>query len=157
MEITANALQTVNENQNVLFTDTVTCGNCSITHRDGSGLVTLRGLTNQCRARFKVSFGGNIGIPTGGTVEAISIAISLDGEAVATTNLNDGDMILLVTDGISDAFNNSGAIIDYLRTLPAKNPQALADDVLHYAVELNNGEIKDDMTALAVRIYKKAS
>lgn len=87
MEITANALQTVNENQNVLFTDTVTCGNCSITHRDGSGLVTLRGLTNQCRARFKVSFGGNIGIPTGGTVEAISIAISLDGEAIATTTM----------------------------------------------------------------------
>lgn len=87
MEITANALQTVNENQNVLFTETVTCGNCSITHRDGSGLVTLRGLTNQCRARFKVSFGGNIGIPTGGTVEAISIAISLDGEAVATTTM----------------------------------------------------------------------
>lgn len=87
MEITANALQTVNENQNVLFTDTVTCGNCSITHRDGSGLVTLRGLTNQCRARFKVSFGGNIGIPTDGTVEAISIAISLDGEAVATTTM----------------------------------------------------------------------
>ena len=87
MEITANALQTVNENQNVLFTDTVTCGNCSIAHRDGSGLVTLRGLTNQCRARFKVSFGGNIGIPTGGTVEAISLAISLDGEAIATTTM----------------------------------------------------------------------
>ena len=87
MEITANTLQTVNENQNVLFTDTVTCGNCSIAHRDGSGLVTLRGLTNQCRARFKVSFGGNIGIPTGGTVEAISLAISLDGEAIATTTM----------------------------------------------------------------------
>ena len=87
MEITANALQTVNENQNVLFTDTVTCGNCSIVHRDGSGLVTLRGLTNQCRARFKVSFGGNIAIPTGGTVEPISIAISLDGEAISTTTM----------------------------------------------------------------------
>lgn len=87
MEITANTLQTVNENQNVLFTDTVTCGNCSITHRDGSGLVTLRGLTNQGRARFKVSFGGNIAIPTDGTVEAISLAISLDGEPIATTTM----------------------------------------------------------------------
>ena len=87
MEITANALQTVNENQNVLFTDTVTCGNCSITHRDGSGLVTLRGVTIQCRARFKVTFGGNIAIPTGGTVEAISLAISLDGEPIATTTM----------------------------------------------------------------------
>ena len=56
-------------------------------HRDGSGLVTLRGLTNQCRARFRVSFGGNIAIPTGGTVGPISLAIAIDGEAVATTTM----------------------------------------------------------------------
>lgn len=88
MEITANALQTVNENQNVLFTDTVTCGNCSITHREGSGLVTLKGVTScQCRARFKVSFGGNIAIPADGTVEAISLALSLEGEPIATTTM----------------------------------------------------------------------
>ena len=99
MEITANTLQTVNENQNVLFTDTVTCGNCSITHRDGSGLVALRGLTNQGRARFKVSFGGNIAIPTGGTVEAISLAISLDGEPIATTTM-------IVTPAAVEQFQN---------------------------------------------------
>ena len=87
MEITANAIQTVASNANVLFTDTVVCGNCAITHRDGSGLVTLRGLTNQCRARFRVSFGGNIAIPTGGTVGPISLAIAVDGEAVATTTM----------------------------------------------------------------------
>jgi hypothetical protein len=87
MEITANAIQTVNENANVLFTDTVVCGNCSIMHRDGSGLVTLRGLTNQCRARFRVSFGGNIAIPTGGTVGPISLAIAVNGEPVATTTM----------------------------------------------------------------------
>lgn len=87
MEITANALQTVNENQNVLFTDSVICGNCSMTHRNGSGLVTLRGVTNQCRARYKVTFGGNIAIPTGGTVGEISLAISLDGEPMGTTTM----------------------------------------------------------------------
>ena len=87
MEITANAIQTVASNANVLFTDTVVCGNCAITHRDGSGLVTLRGLTNQCRARFRVSFGGNVAIPTGGTVGPISLAIAIDGEAVATTTM----------------------------------------------------------------------
>ena len=56
-------------------------------HRDGSGLVTLRGLTNQCRARFRVSFGGNIAIPTGGTVGPISLAIAVNGEPVATTTM----------------------------------------------------------------------
>ena len=87
MELTANAIQTVVEGANVLFTDEVTSGNCSILHRDGSGLVTLRGLTNQCRARFRVSFGGNIAVPTGGTVEAISIAIAVNGEPVAATTM----------------------------------------------------------------------
>ena len=45
MEIIANAVQTVAANQNVYFTDSVTSGNYSIEHRDGSGLVTLRGVT----------------------------------------------------------------------------------------------------------------
>ena len=87
MEITANAIQEVAENQNIIFTDTVTEGNCSIVHREGSGLVTLRGLTNQCRARFRVSFGGNIAIPTGGTVGPISLAIAINGEPVTTTTM----------------------------------------------------------------------
>ena len=99
MELTANAIQTVAEGANVLFTDEVTSGNCSILHRDGSGLVTLRGLTNQCRARFRVSFGGNIAVPTGGTVEAISIAIAVNGEPVAATTM-------ISTPAAVEEFNN---------------------------------------------------
>lgn len=87
MEITAVTLQEVAENQNVLFTDTVIYGNPSIVHRGGSGLVTLRGLTNQCRAQYKVTFGGNIAIPTGGTVESISIALTIDGEPLGSTTM----------------------------------------------------------------------
>ena len=88
MEIIANAVQTVPANQNVYFTDTVICGNQSISHRDDSGLVTLRGVTNcQNRARFMVTFGGNIAIPTGGTVEEISLAIALDGEPIQATTM----------------------------------------------------------------------
>lgn len=87
MEIIANAVQTVPANQNVYFTDTVICGNPSMTHRDNSGLVTLRGITNQCRARFMVTFGGNIAVPTGGTVGPISLAIAIDGEAVPATTM----------------------------------------------------------------------
>ena len=56
-------------------------------HRDGSGLVSIKGNTNQCRARYRVSFGGNIAIPTGGTVEAISLAIAIEGEAVPSTTM----------------------------------------------------------------------
>lgn len=87
MEITANAIQTVEANRSLYFTDTVVSGNCSILHRDQSGLVTLRGLTDQCRARFRVSFGGNIAIAEGGTVGPISLAIAISGEAVPTTTM----------------------------------------------------------------------
>ena len=87
MEIIANAVQSVSANQNVYVTDTVVCGSCSITHRDDSGLVNLRGLTNQCRARFRVAFGGNIAVPAGDTVAPISLAIAINGEAVQATTM----------------------------------------------------------------------
>ncbi len=87
MELTANAIQTVEANRSLYFTDTVVSGNCSIFHRDQSGLVTLRGLTDQCRARFRVSFGGNIAVAEGGTAGPISLAIAISGEAIPTTTM----------------------------------------------------------------------
>lgn len=129
MEIIANALQTVQANQNVYFTDTVICGNVSIGHRDDSGLVTLRGVTNsQCRARFKVTFGGNIAIPTGGTVGPISLAIAIDGEAVQATTM-------IVTPAAAEQFFNvsSNIFIDVPRgccvTVSVKNISTEAVDV----------------------------
>jgi hypothetical protein len=84
-EFTAIALQTVAAGQNVLLTETpVPSFNGQVLHRQGSGVVDLRGVTNQCRARYKVTFGGNIAIPTGGTVDPISIAIALQGEPLAS-------------------------------------------------------------------------
>lgn len=107
MEIIANALQTVAAGANVLFTDTVTSGNCSIVHRDDSGLITLRGITNQCRARYRVSFGGNIAIPDGGTVGPISLALAINGEPVGATTM-------IVTPTATEAFFNvfSAVFID---------------------------------------------
>ena len=99
MELTANAVQLVAANQNVLFTDTAVRGNCSILHRDGSGLVTLRGITNQCRARFKVFFSANVAIPTGGTVGPISLAIGINGEGVGPTTM-------ISTPAAVEEFNN---------------------------------------------------
>lgn len=87
MEIVANALQTVATNQNVVFTDDIVSGNCSILHRDNSGLITLKGNGTQCRARYKVTFGANIAVPTGGTAGPISLAIAIEGEPVASTTM----------------------------------------------------------------------
>lgn len=99
-EFTANAIQNVGVNQNILFTDTAVCGNNSIVHREGSGLITLRGITaTQCRARFKVTFGANIAIPEGGTVEPISVTIAINGEPISSTRM-------IETPAAAEEFNN---------------------------------------------------
>ena len=99
MEITANALPTVPANHNVLFSETAVAGNYSIVHREGSGLVSIRGLTQQNRARFRVSFGGNIALPADGTAGPISLAIAINGEAIPTTTMT-------VTPTVVEAFFN---------------------------------------------------
>ena len=121
MEITAVALQTVAENQNVLFTETAVGSNNSMYHRDGSGLITLRAASStQCRARFKVSFGGNIAVPTGETVGPISLAIAINGETIAST-------IMIETPAAVEQFSNvfSAIFLDIptgcCQTLSVKN------------------------------------
>lgn len=83
-EYTNSGVVTVAAGQNVPLTETAVSGNCSIVHREGAGIVTLRGLTQQCVARYKVTFGANIAIPDGGTVDAITAALAVNGEALAS-------------------------------------------------------------------------
>ncbi len=86
-EFVTVATQEVAQNGNVVFTNTaVKPGNC-IKHREGSGIITLRGLTNQCRARYFVDFSANIAVPAGGTVEEISLAIAISGEPVLSSQM----------------------------------------------------------------------
>lgn len=86
-EFTTVAAQTVAVNQNVLFNEQPVRGNRCISHREGSGLVEVRGITSQCRARYRATFGGNIAIPTGGTAGPISLAFALNGETVPATQM----------------------------------------------------------------------
>ena len=83
-EFTNVFVQQIAANGNAVFSEAPVSGSNCIVHRDGSGIITLRGMTNQCRARYKVVFGGNIAIPTGGTVGPISVAIAVEGEALGS-------------------------------------------------------------------------
>ena len=85
-EFTYNPVQLVQPNQVVTLNTTIGCPKGYIVHREGSGIVTLRGITNNCFARYQVTFNGNIAIPEGGTAPApISVAIAIDGEPVLTS------------------------------------------------------------------------
>lgn len=106
-EFTNVSTVAVLDNASVPFTESVVGSAPCIMHRVGSGIVTLRGITNQCKARFLVTYSGNISIPTGGTVQAISMAISLNGEPLESTRM-------IVTPAAATEFFNvsSSAYID---------------------------------------------
>lgn len=83
VEYSGIALQTVAADDNILFENgNRCCRKGFISHRDDSGIFFLKGATNGCKAIYKVHFDGNIAIATGGTVEPISVAITINGEAL---------------------------------------------------------------------------
>ena len=84
-EFTNVFIQQVAANQNVVFSETPVVSECNILHREGAGIVTLRGSKNCFRAQYKITFGGNIAVPTGGTVGPISVAIAVNGEALGSS------------------------------------------------------------------------
>lgn len=85
-EFTRVESQLVQPNQVVTLQTTIGCPKGYVYHRNNSGIVTLRGITNNCFARYQVTFNGNIAVPDGGTAPAaISVAIAIDGEPVLTS------------------------------------------------------------------------
>ena len=77
--------QSVDYRQGVLLNGSCPCNKGYILHQDGSALFTLRGpsmCSGQSRARYQITFNGNIAIPTGGTVGEISVAIARSGEVL---------------------------------------------------------------------------
>ena len=87
-EYSSAAAQTVAQNQNVLFTETeIPCTSGFVIHREGSGLFTLRSAQNARFARYLVTFGANIAVPTGGTAEEISLALAINGESLASSTM----------------------------------------------------------------------
>lgn len=84
-EYLANTAQNVALNAPVLFTASIPCNRGYIYHEDETGIFILRGCTNNCFARYQVTFNGNIAIPEGGEVTPIALAIAVNGEPRQTS------------------------------------------------------------------------
>ena len=80
-EYLASALQTINNNSAVQFTEaSIPCTKGYVYHEDGTGIFILRGITSgQCFATYQVTFNGNIALPDGDVVP-IAIALVVNGE-----------------------------------------------------------------------------
>ena len=84
-EYLAKALQAVGINQPAIFDASIPCNRGYVYHEDGTGIFILRGVTQNCFARYQVTFNGNAAIPEGGTVAPIAVAIAVNGEARPTS------------------------------------------------------------------------
>ena len=84
-EYLANAVQEISLNAPINFTASIPCTRGWVYHEDETGIFILRGMTNQCFATYQVTFNGNIGIPEGGTLVPIAIAIAVSGEPRLTS------------------------------------------------------------------------
>lgn len=83
-----NETQQVAFGSNLLLLDSIPCPKGYVLHDNGTGIVTLRGIVNNPCARFaryRVTANCNIAIPTGGTVQAIAIAVAEMGEEIPTS------------------------------------------------------------------------
>lgn len=67
--------------------------------------------------------------------------------------LRAGDLLVFLSDGITGAFPSTVDLYDTVQALPKNNPQEFADRLLSLALERYEGVAKDDMTAVAVRIF----
>lgn len=84
-EYLANAIQNVAVNAPVIFTASIPCTRGYVYHEDETGVFILRGCTNNCFARYQVTFNGNIAIPDGGDLTPVAIAITVQGEPRLTS------------------------------------------------------------------------
>lgn len=84
-EYLENAAQNVALNSPVIFGSSIPCTRGCVYHEDETGIFILRGRTNNCFARYQVTYGANISIPDGGAVTPIALSISVNGEERPTS------------------------------------------------------------------------
>jgi stage II sporulation protein E len=82
----------------------------------------------------------------------IGVVAGIDAESTHR-NMKDGDVIVMVTDGIENRECGSMWISEFIEKADMQDDdKGLADKILNHAIEQNNGKVKDDMTVLSVRL-----
>ena len=129
--VTRDGTETVALNAPIPFGNSIPCKKGYVIHNNNTGIFVLRGITNNCFARYNVEFTGNIAIPEGGAVTPIATAIVVSGEEQTGSRS-------IFTPAAVDEYGNvtSRATIDV--------PRGCCFTV---AVEYVNGTVNDPTTA----------
>ena len=150
-EYLANAVQSVSLNAPIIFTASIPCTKGYVYHEEETGIFILRGIVNcptACYATYRVTYNGNIAVPTGGTAGSIAVAITVNGEPRPTSRA-------IITPAAVDEYGNvtSTAIIKVPRgccfSLSVESVPASADPTATPApvIEVQNSNLVIDRIA----------
>lgn len=91
-------------------------------------------------------------------IETGALPIGVLGEispTIANVSVSAHDMIIMITDGISDAFGEYEQFAEFVNAIVSTNPQVVAQTILDEAILRNGHTAKDDMTVLVARTFIK--
>lgn len=75
---------------------------------------------------------------------------------VQTFDLMDGDMVIMMSDGVIDCFDDkdgNNRMKEVLARYETNNAKDMADYILRYAITCQGGHIRDDMTVLVAGVW----
>ena len=92
--------------------------------------------------------------------ESLPIGIFNDVEfKVYEQNLQDGDLVIMMSDGVLDAnkktSNPQRWMQELIASIDSLNPQILSDEIFNSARLANRNTIDDDMTLLVTKVWKE--
>ncbi len=70
--------------------------------------------------------------------------------------LRDGDYIIMISDGIEEAFQDEEApyiLQEFIEKIELENPREIANQILQYVIRACGGKIRDDMTVIAAGVW----
>ncbi|WP_186431208.1 stage II sporulation protein E [Clostridium sp. BSD9I1] len=86
----------------------------------------------------------------------IGVLEKVDTEIIKK-QVKNGDMIIMVSDGVLDYDNEEAGksdwLVEYLSKDNTNDPEILSNNIIKRAKELSKGKIKDDMTVVVSKVY----
>ena len=76
--------------------------------------------------------------------------------ATSRINMNKGDFLVFMSDGVTSAFGSLADLCAYLSAQRPVNPQSFAEEILKKALGCYGGKAEDDMTVLTVKLTASA-
>ena len=133
-------------------------GACNLTTLDVCSINLLTGEADFVKAGAAASY-----IKRGNWVDEVSADTlplgSMEDLSPITQSvrLADTDMLIMVSDGISDAIESAaaGRLREIISRSQTGNPKEMADYLLRYAINSQGGHIRDDMTVLTCCVKRR--